>query len=60
MTAVAAAPYGSPLLLPITHAYIKLLGADGLRKATEIAILNANYIASNLEPDLKTLFTVAK
>ena len=57
MTAVAAAPYGSPLLLPITHAYIKLLGADGLRKATEIAILNANYIAVQLEPELKTLYT---
>jgi len=57
MTAVAAAPYGSPLLLPITHAYIKLLGADGLRKATEIAILNANYLAVQLEPELKTLYT---
>jgi len=57
MTAVSAAPYGSPLLLPITHAYIKLLGADGLRKATEIAILNANYVATQLEPELKTLYT---
>jgi len=60
MTAVAAAPYGSPLLLPITHAYIKLLGADGLRKATEIAILNANYMAAKLEPELKTLYKGAK
>ncbi|MFA5325897.1 MAG: aminomethyl-transferring glycine dehydrogenase [Bacteroidales bacterium] len=57
MTAVSAAPYGSPLLLPITHAYIKLLGADGLRKATEIAILNANYISARLLPELKTLYT---
>ena len=57
MTAVSAAPFGSPLLLPITHAYIKMLGADGLRKASEIAILNANYISAKLKPELKTLYT---
>ena len=60
MDAVGAAPYGSPLLLPITHAYIKLLGADGLRKVTEIAILNANYMSAKLLPELKTLYTGAK
>jgi glycine dehydrogenase len=57
MTAVSAAPYGSAMLLPITHAYIKMLGAEGLRKASEIAILNANYISAKLRPELDTLYT---
>lgn len=57
--AVSAAPYGSPLLLPITHAYIKMLGADGLRKASEMAILNANYIARRLAPEYSVLYTGA-
>lgn len=59
MDAVSAAPYGSPLLLPITHAYIKMLGPDGLRKASAIAILNANYMSAKLMPELKTLYTGA-
>ena len=59
MDAVSAAPYGSPLLLPITHAYIKMLGAEGLRKVTEIAILNANYMSAKFLPELKTLYTGA-
>jgi glycine dehydrogenase len=59
MDAVSAAPYGSPLLLPITHAYIKMLGADGLRKVTQIAILNANYMSARLMPELRTLYTGA-
>ena len=59
VTAVSAAPYGSALLLPITHAYIKLLGPDGLRRASEIAILNANYMSAKLLPELKTLYTGA-
>lgn len=59
ITAVGAAPYGSPLLLPITHAYIKLLGLDGLRKVSAIAILNANYMSAKLLPELKTLYTGA-
>ena len=59
MDAVSAAPYGSPLLLPITHAYIKMLGAEGLRKVTEIAILNANYMSARLMPELQTLYTGA-
>ena len=59
MDAVSAAPYGSPLLLPITHAYIKMLGAEGLRKATQIAILNANYMSAKLLPELGTLYTGA-
>ena len=59
MDAVSAAPYGSPMLLPITHAYIKMLGPDGLRKVSEIAILNANYMSAKLLPELKTLYTGA-
>lgn len=59
ITAVSAAPFGSPLLLPITHAYIRLLGAEGLKKASEIAILNANYVSARLMPELKTLYTGA-
>ncbi|MBQ0025187.1 MAG: aminomethyl-transferring glycine dehydrogenase [Bacteroidales bacterium] len=59
VTSVSAAPYGSPLLLPITHAYIKLLGPDGLREASEVAILNANYMSAKLLPELKTLYTGA-
>ncbi len=56
---VGAAPYGSPLLLPITYAYIKLLGAEGLRRASECAILNANYLSHKLRPRLQTLYTGA-
>jgi glycine dehydrogenase len=54
--AVAAAPFGSPLLLPVTHAYIKLLGYEGLKHATEIAILNANYLSAKLQPHYATLY----
>jgi len=59
ISSVGSAPYGSPLLLPITHAYIRLLGPDGLKKASEIAILNANYVSAKLMPELKTLYTGA-
>lgn len=59
VTAVSAAAYGNPLLLPITHAYIKLLGADGLKKVTQVAILNANYMANQFAPEYTTLFTGA-
>jgi glycine dehydrogenase len=55
--AVAAAPFGSPLVLPISYAYVKLMGGEGLKKATEYAILNANYIKSGLENDYKILYT---
>jgi len=54
---VSAAPYGSALILAITYGYIKMLGADGLRKATEVAILNANYLSKKLESNYKTLYT---
>jgi len=46
--AVSAAPYGSAMILPITWMYIRMMGPQGLRQATEIAILNANYIAKRL------------
>lgn len=54
--AISSAPYGYPLALSITHAYIKLLGADGLKRATEIAILNANYISEKLREHYSTLY----
>jgi glycine dehydrogenase len=46
---VSAAPYGSASILPISWAYIAMMGPDGLKRATEIAILNANYMARRLE-----------
>jgi glycine dehydrogenase len=55
--AVSAAPYGSASILPITWTYITLMGAEGLKRATEHAILNANYIASKLAPHYPILYT---
>ena len=55
-TAVAAAPWGSASILLISYAYIKLLGAKGLKAASEYAILNANYIAKRIENDYDVLF----
>jgi glycine dehydrogenase len=55
--AVAAAPYGSAFILPITYGYIKMLGREGLTEATKVAILNANYIKSSLENQYKVLYT---
>ena len=46
---VAAAPYGSPAILPISYVYIALMGSEGLKRATQVAILNANYMAKRLE-----------
>ena len=54
---VAAAPYGSASVVPITYAYIKMLGAEGLREVTEMAILNANYLSKKLECCFSTLYT---
>ena len=54
--AVSAAPWGSASILPISHAYIKLMGAEGLEYASKIAILNANYIAKRLEPYFPVLY----
>lgn len=53
---IAAAPWGSASVLPITYGYIKMLGADGLREASEIAILNANYIAHQLKDTYGILY----
>ncbi len=55
--AISAAPYGSALILLISYAYIKMLGAKGLRESTEIAILNANYIAAGLKGHYDILYT---
>ena len=54
--AVSAAPFGSASILPITWMYIRMMGAAGLKHATETAILNANYIAAALEPHFPVLF----
>jgi glycine dehydrogenase len=54
---VAAAPYGSAGILPITWAYIALMGADGLRRATQVAVLSANYLARRLDPYFPVLYT---
>ncbi|MDW8425429.1 MAG: aminomethyl-transferring glycine dehydrogenase [Meiothermus sp.] len=53
---VSAAPYGSASILPISFAYIWMMGSEGLRRATEVAILNANYIARRLEPYFPVLY----
>ena len=57
MGAVSAAPYGSASILPITWMYITLMGGEGLRQATEAALLNANYIAQGLSEDYPVLYT---
>ncbi|NLX29031.1 MAG: aminomethyl-transferring glycine dehydrogenase [Bacteroidales bacterium] len=57
INAVAAAPWGSASVLPITYGYIKMMGGEGLRKATEYAILNANYIAVALKDNYGILYT---
>ena len=54
---VSAAPWGSASILPISWAYIRLMGPDGLRHATEVAILAANYVAARLRPHYPVLFT---
>ena len=54
---VSAATFGSASILPISWMYITLMGAQGLRKATQVALLNANYIARRLAPHYKTLYT---
>ncbi len=53
---VAAAPYGSPLVLTISHAYIKMLGGEGLTKSTIMAMLNANYLASAMAGHFDVLY----
>lgn len=57
ISAISAAPFGSSLVCLISYAYIKMLGAKGLKEATEIAILNANYIKKRLEGQFDTLYS---
>lgn len=58
--AIGAAPWGSANILPISHAYIKMMGGNGLMEATRIAILNANYIAASLKMHFPVLYTGKK
>ncbi len=58
--AVSAARWGSASILPISYAYIAMMGGDGLRRASEIAILNANYIAARLEEHFPVLYRGAE
>ncbi|MCX2720722.1 aminomethyl-transferring glycine dehydrogenase [Lentiprolixibacter aurantiacus] len=60
ITAISAAPWGSPLACLISYGYIKMLGEEGLKEATKIAILNANYIKNRLEEKYKILYTGEK
>lgn len=53
---ISAAPYGSAAILPISWAYIKMMGTRGLKRATQIAILNANYMSKRLSKHYRTLF----
>ncbi|MDE5636708.1 MAG: aminomethyl-transferring glycine dehydrogenase subunit GcvPB, partial [Alistipes sp.] len=56
ITAVASSPWGSASLLPITYGYIRMLGAEGLRRATEMAIVNANYMSAALAGEFRTYY----
>ncbi|GAB2501135.1 glycine dehydrogenase [Nocardiopsis aegyptia] len=57
---VSAAPFGSAGILPISWAYVRMMGGDGLRAATETAVLSANYLAKRLEPHFPVLYTGAE
>jgi glycine dehydrogenase len=57
--AMSSAPWGSASIMPISYAYIAMMGAEGLTLATKFAILNANYIAKRLEPYYPVLYTGA-
>ncbi|MFO0961548.1 MAG: aminomethyl-transferring glycine dehydrogenase [Phycisphaerales bacterium] len=54
---ISAAPYGSASILPISWMYVAMMGAHGLRRATEVAILNANYMAKRLEGHYEVVYT---
>jgi glycine dehydrogenase len=56
ITAVTSAPWGSASILPISWAYISMMGAEGLKKATLVSILSANYMAKKLEPHFPVLY----
>ena len=57
ITAVSSAPWGSAMLLPITYGYIKMLGEEGLRHSTEMAIVNANYMSAALKNEYRTYYS---
>ena len=57
ITAVSSSPWGSAMLLPITYGYIKMLGEEGLRHSTEMAIVNANYMSSALKDEYRTYYS---
>jgi glycine dehydrogenase len=57
ITTVSASPFGSASILPISYGYIKMLGREGLKKSTAMAILNANYLASSLKDFYDILYT---
>jgi glycine dehydrogenase len=57
MGPICSAPWGSSMILPISWMYIAMMGPDGLRKATEVAILNANYVAKRLSEHFPILYT---
>ncbi|MYU23027.1 aminomethyl-transferring glycine dehydrogenase [Streptomyces sp. SID8352] len=54
---VSAAPWGSAGILPISWSYVRLMGGEGLKRATQVAVLSANYIAKRLEPHFPVLYT---
>ncbi|WP_418955889.1 aminomethyl-transferring glycine dehydrogenase [Streptomyces tritici] len=54
---ISAAPWGSAGILPISWAYVRLMGGEGLKRATQVAVLAANYIAKRLEPHYPVLYT---
>jgi len=60
VSSISAAPYGSASILPISYAYIAMMGAEGLTNATKMAILNANYIKERLKGNFEILYTGTK
>ena len=57
LEAISSAPWGSALVCLISYGYIRMLGRDGIRKSTEIAIVNANYLKTKLEKNYKILYS---
>jgi glycine dehydrogenase len=57
ITALASAPFGNALLLPISYAYIKMLGEEGLRMSSEMAIVNANYMSRAIASEYRTYYS---
>ncbi len=54
---ISAAPYGSAGILPISWAYVRMMGGEGLTRATQVAVLSANYVATRLQPHYPVLYT---